>query len=322
MSLQDARGLIRRDEHESSEWGQRVRDTFHMADVFIRVDRPEYIDRCLDLFFCNPFDTPSIDEHAMFFAHGAALRSSDLSRQVGAAIVSPDREILAVGVNEVPRFGGGQYWRDGGSLRDFELGYDPNTTIRREMAGKMIRRIQKLDKHRTPETSEFFRAIKDDLADAKDFDVTEFGRVVHAEMEAIISCARKGLSTKGASLYCTTFPCHVCAKHIVAAGIREVIFIEPYPKSRAQDLYPDSIGFALEPDRRDQSKVVFRPFLGVSPLRYVDLFSLKMPSGADIKRKDDRGRKLDWVNTGEPRIKLSSSTFMEREALFLSEFEL
>jgi deoxycytidylate deaminase len=72
-------------------------------------------------------------------------------------------------------------------------------------------------------------------------DITEFGRPVHAEMEAILSCARIGISPKMGTLYCTTFPCHNCAKHIVAAGIKRVVYVEPYPKSKAEKLHSDSL---------------------------------------------------------------------------------
>jgi deoxycytidylate deaminase len=81
--------------------------------------------------------------------------------------------------------------------------------------------------------------------------VIEFGRAVHAEMAALMDSARRGVPVKNATLYCTTFPCHLCARHIVAAGIRRVVYIEPYPKSLAAQLYPDSIAVesAVKPDR-------------------------------------------------------------------------
>jgi deoxycytidylate deaminase len=44
-------------------------------------------------------------------------------------------------------------------------------------------------------------------------------------------------------LFSTTFPCHMCARHIVSAGIKRVVFLEPYPKSYAEELYADSITF-------------------------------------------------------------------------------
>ena len=51
----------------------------------------------------------------------------------------------------------------------------------------------------------------------------------HAEQNAIIQAAREGLSLKGCKLYCTHQPCVVCAKMIINAGIKEVIYKEGYP---------------------------------------------------------------------------------------------
>ncbi len=51
----------------------------------------------------------------------------------------------------------------------------------------------------------------------------------HAEQNAIIQAAREGISLKGCVLYCTHQPCVVCAKMIINAGIKEVIYKEGYP---------------------------------------------------------------------------------------------
>ncbi len=51
----------------------------------------------------------------------------------------------------------------------------------------------------------------------------------HAEQNAIIQAAREGISLKGCKLYCTHQPCVVCAKMIINAGIKEVIYKEGYP---------------------------------------------------------------------------------------------
>jgi cytidine deaminase len=108
-----------------------------------------------------------------------------------------------------------------------------------------------------------------DVKDSKLMDIIEFGRIIHAEMSAICDAARRGVSIANATLYCTTFPCHLCAKHIVASGISRVVYIEPYPKSYAEKLHADSI----EVEGADGvQKVSFEPFLGVSPYRYRDLF--------------------------------------------------
>jgi deoxycytidylate deaminase len=96
-------------------------------------------------------------------------------------------------------------------------------------------------------------------------------------MEAILSASRSGKgSLVGAVLYTTTFPCHNCARHIVAAGISRVYFIEPYPKSLAHDLHPDSIAL----DERESAKVVFAQYEGVAPKNVFKLFQ----HGRDRKR--------------------------------------
>ena len=79
------------------------------------------------------------------------------------------------------------------------------------------------------------------LAGTRVTSIIEFGRIVHAEMSAITDAARRGLSVRGATLYCTTFPCHMCARHIISSGIKRVVYIEPYPKSMAKELYKGSL---------------------------------------------------------------------------------
>ena len=70
----------------------------------------------------------------------------------------------------------------------------------------------------------------------------EFSRSVHAEMHAIINAGKlNGEKIRGGTLFCTTYPCHNCARHIIAAGIEKVYYIEPYIKSKAPELHDDSI---------------------------------------------------------------------------------
>ena len=79
------------------------------------------------------------------------------------------------------------------------------------------------------------------VADSKIMDLIEFGRIIHAEMSAICDTSRNGLSLKAATMHCTIFPCHICAKHIIASGVSRVVYLEPYPKSYAFELHDDSI---------------------------------------------------------------------------------
>jgi len=50
----------------------------------------------------------------------------------------------------------------------------------------------------------------------------------HGEMNVIAQAARHGISLKGCTLYCTTYPCSMCAKLIVNTGIKQVIHVDDY----------------------------------------------------------------------------------------------
>ncbi|WP_082233775.1 ComE operon protein 2 [Halobacillus massiliensis] len=53
-------------------------------------------------------------------------------------------------------------------------------------------------------------------------------RTIHAEMNAIIQCAKFGVATEGAEIYVTHFPCLHCTKAIIQAGIKAVYYSEDY----------------------------------------------------------------------------------------------
>jgi len=116
-------------------------------------------------------------------------------------------------------------------------------------------------------------------------DLIEYSRAIHAEMNTLLSAARNGISPVGASLYCTTYPCHGCARHLVAAGILRVYYIEPYVKSLATELHSDSISTELGSAQGEQSHpthMVVVPFTGVGPRMYEDFFAKR----TDLKRAD------------------------------------
>jgi dCMP deaminase len=51
---------------------------------------------------------------------------------------------------------------------------------------------------------------------------------VHAEQNAIVLAARHGTATNGGILYTTLRPCFGCVKESIQAGIREIVYAEPY----------------------------------------------------------------------------------------------
>lgn len=68
---------------------------------------------------------------------------------------------------------------------------------------------------------------------------------VHAEQNAIIQAARSGTNVSDATLYCTHQPCGICAKMIINAGIKHVIFKEGYPDEFSVRLFNEA-GVELE----------------------------------------------------------------------------
>lgn len=322
ISKKQAESLIERDESESDKLGQHMSDAFFLADGFIDMDSADYLDqiqRILDLIFAKPCVTPSKDEYAMFLAFAASIRSGDLSRQVGAVITSGTGEIIATGANDVPCYGGGLYWSDHGKddQRDHVKGFDANQRRRNEIVTKVMKKYDS-----DSPNQELLIKGNEILKDTGILDITEYGRAVHAEMEALLSCGRSGAIPRGGTLYCTTFPCHNCAKHIVASGIDRVVFVEPYPKSLAIDLHSDSIYLAHESDEtQKQRKVRFDPFVGIGPRRFLDLFSMNLSRGKRLKREKD-GKIIDWNREDAcVRKPLSPISYIERETYVLGEID-
>lgn len=64
----------------------------------------------------------------------------------------------------------------------------------------------------------------------------ELCRGIHAEQNAIIQAAYHGVSIKDSTLYCNTQPCSICAKMIVNAGIRKIIFESGYEDPMATEM--------------------------------------------------------------------------------------
>lgn len=53
-------------------------------------------------------------------------------------------------------------------------------------------------------------------------------RTVHAEVNALLQCAKYGTPTNGADLYVTHFPCLPCTKSIIQSGIKNLYYATDY----------------------------------------------------------------------------------------------
>lgn len=333
LTATQAAELAEVDEDEKLAHGQRTRDTYHLADFFLNFGKNDdqvknTIQRFLELIFSHPFKNPTFDEFAMFMAFSSSVRSGDLSRQVGA-VISHNQQIIATGANECPSSGGGLYWAEidpkSGVVNDVQDGkdYTRNEDSNRAEQNEIIRGILNGVSQLQGVGPDLLSGVEEHLKLSRIRDLTEFGRVVHAEMEAILSCAREGISCIEATLYCTTFPCHNCAKHIIAAGIKRVVYVEPYPKSKALDFHSESIELKTTLDAEDSSKlVVFEPFTGVGARRFLDLFSMNLGVGNKLRRKDSDGAAVNWVQSNAlPRVALIPESYREIERTAASLFD-
>lgn len=272
----EAETLVTRDEGEKIPNGQKVGRIFQLADVVINADRVEpnrdvvaQVDRFIEVLFGSNRHSPSRMEYGMYLAYSAALRSLDLSRQVGAAVFRSTGEVASLGTNEVPKANGGTYWADGDvDAREYTRGSDSNDVRKTELLNEILEIV--LGEEYSLSDTDSAR-----LADSQFMDTLEYGRIVHAEMCALTDAARLGVSVAGGTIYCTTFPCHMCAKHIVASGLANVVFLEPYPKSLTADLHSDSV--RIQGTSRGTydafPAVSFVHFFGITPRRYRELFA-------------------------------------------------
>lgn len=279
--------ILDRDQNEYPTFGQKTRKVFVEADFFLCNDRKTEelgasVDRLLDIIFNTRIRTPTRAESAMYEATSAASNSACMSRQVGASIVSRGGELISVGWNDVPKFGGSLYREDDQSTWNTEKQRVEDNDHRcfkwqKKICHNETRRVSIKDKimdriMASPiAVAGATRAQAEAILEGTEIDdLIEFSRSIHAEMDAILGVAREGKhSLVGSTLYTNTYPCHNCARHIVAAGIQSVVYIQPYRKSLATALHSDAI--TEDPDQRD--KVVFRQYDGVSPRNYLRLFT-------------------------------------------------
>lgn len=309
-----AESLVQDDENEVGKiHGQRVAKIFHDADFITNLDVEttieKQVERFCELLFGSNQISPTRQEYGLFLAKAAALRSLDLSRQVGAAIFAESGEIISLGSNEVPKAGGGTYWADDQyDDRDFKRKSDSNFLRKKEILAELVNII-------APNNNADDLMNDPKIRESQLMDALEYGRMVHAEMSALSDAARTGHSVINGTLYCTTFPCHMCAKHIVASGIKNVVFLEPYPKSLAADLHADSIRVEGSDRGHYQSfpSVDFEHFFGVTPRRYREIFERG-------SRKNERDGSFVDYQGGEaaPIIDVKYPFYVELEE-FLTE---
>ena len=68
----------------------------------------------------------------------------------------------------------------------------------------------------------------------------ELCRAIHAEQNLIIQAAKSGISLENTSVYCTTYPCLICAKMLINLSIKELYFLSKYSDNETEKLFDES----------------------------------------------------------------------------------
>ena len=212
---------------------------------------------------------PTADEVFMNLAYSLSLRSTCLSRQVGAVITNTDGFVLTAGWNDVgsgqlgcslncksdyTKYSGEDHllsvWGDSinelksdGLLDDI---HDSDFFCFKDLKSKQIinQKIEKIfkelseNKKLEPSIEIFIQEIKDKLKDKLSIKRLEYARALHAEENALLQAARfGGTGVAGGTIYSTTFPCELCAKKIYQSQLKRIVYTEPYPDSISEKIF-------------------------------------------------------------------------------------
>lgn len=269
------------------QYKQNVSRCAYLADISISNDDCEFQSakykiyenflKYLALIISPGCIQPTREETNMNLAYSLSLRSTCISRQVGAVITDMDGNVLGQGWNDV---GHGQIGcglrvkkdiDDGcvlfhtdilfNEIKDELDGIKPEQSfcfkdlVSKKHIRKKIDELEFWDgKERNAGENRIEKIILDNCEDKerkieerrikkiilKELKVKrlEYCRSLHAEENAILQVASKGgKGVQGGVIYTTTFPCELCAKKIYQSGIRNIIFTEPYPESISENVF-------------------------------------------------------------------------------------
>jgi len=260
-----------RDKDEELVYGQQVQLCVDNADIVVSNEasynsKPaavgalkSKIEEYLSLLDGSKLRSPTQAEAAMAAAYTYSLRSLCIKRQVGAVIADTNGKVISVGYNENPEPVAPCIKQFHGCYKDDWLHQHLDLQLKKSgskcyTCQESIPNISILGQtYKCPNCkTSFIRMYAPDRGMSR-------CTAIHAENMAIMNAAGRNLD--GTILYTTTFPCSQCARQIVYAGIKEVVYVEPYPD-------PDSFRFLKDfSDRR------VRLFEGVKARAYDRVFS-------------------------------------------------
>lgn len=293
LSLIDFSQDNERDRQQEYPYGQQVALCVDKADLLITNDNRTSLSKLgrvlkgyVQLVTGARPRYANASEIFMNLAYSSSHGSKCLKRQVGAAIVDAPPgsmgEVVGLGFNENP-------------IGTFPCVEEPRygADKRRRKPGRCYRDLVRAESFRQlaaqrghcPACGSRFKGSFPDVAPWKcpqcSVDLEEFFwperamtlcTAVHAEVAALMAAGRRA---RGGTLYTTTFPCFQCSEKIMQAGIRHIVFTEPYPDIRAAE-------------RLDLAGIRVARFEGVRSSRFDEIFTRARPyasNSVNLRRK-------------------------------------
>ncbi|MFC7301480.1 deoxycytidylate deaminase [Cognatiluteimonas weifangensis] len=223
---------------------QNLQECIQKADLFFRnPGKPDafartrlilyrQIVRYVALMLRPGLVTPTPDERCMQLAFVAKLNSGCISRQVGAAVSDAHSSIKAVGWNDVPKGQVPCLLRDVGTLLNSHdaLAFSEYETTNVEFRRHLSKKFEHAGPLKTALGLPCPFCFKDAYNTVTDKENQVHTRSLHAEENAFLQLAKYGNSgIEGGFLYTTASPCELCSKKAFQLGIREIVYVDPYP---------------------------------------------------------------------------------------------
>jgi len=175
--------------------------------------------------------TPTRDERLMQIAFVAKLNSGCISRQVGAVVADEDHSIHALGWNDTPKGQTTCLLRDVHSLLS---GTDSDSFSEFEKTDSKLR--SHLEKQFATRDQLKIQGLRCPFCFKDAYNYTEgkqnqvHTRSLHAEENAFLQLVRRGSpGIAGGMLFTTASPCELCSKKAYQLGIRDIVYVDPYP---------------------------------------------------------------------------------------------
>ncbi len=211
------------------KYGQKISDCFFESDLIlsnneeINPSNPnetyKEMDSKIDAYLKSldePINSnPTLVETLMAAAYTSGRRSKCIKRKVGAVITDKYDQIISSGFNGVPRSLKECITSKGECYRDIE---------RERLAKELCREL----KQESEESA--VKIVKGKIK------LLEKCRSLHGEENAIMNLVGRGVDLAESTIYVTTYPCNLCANKIVQAGIKKVVYFEPYPVEEAKQI--------------------------------------------------------------------------------------